>query len=301
MLHDYRRRILLRCLLPALVCLVLAARLCAGQNPAASQSPPAPIGADADDHAALIPLMRQFAYSYTESLRDFLCTKITTRSGDRSGGGTRWKPLDVQEAEIGYVDHQETETLKKVNGQSARLKITQGYFIPGGEFGESLLEIFAGGVHAQFTFDHQEAAGAQQLCVFRYRVALETSRWGMTDGSQSVTFAHHGMVYADCSTGAVMRLHMESEPAEMHRLGFHFPVGLRLDVSYRPTPIAGREFLLPSTAEAISWYGTDWTRAEMQFQNYRKFEATSRIVIPDRQEAPDAPTGPAAPAQQRQP
>ena len=225
--------------------------------------------------------MREAARNYSESLRDFLCTKITTRSGDRSGGGTRWKPLDVQEAELSYVNHKATETLKKANGQSANLRIKQGYFIPGGEFGASLLQILASGVQAQFIFDHQEAAGSQQLCVFRYRVPLATSHWGMTDGTQSVLFAHHGMVYADCDTGAVMRYQMESEPAEMRRLGFHFPVGLRLDVSYSPTVIAGKEFLLPSSAEAISWYDDDWTRAEMQFENYRKFEATSRILIPD--------------------
>jgi hypothetical protein len=291
--HAGLKVFLKACLLPALAGLAVCARIAAAQPPA----PPiagvaqAPVPAVADAHAALIARMRQAAHVYTQGLEDFLCTKITTRSGDRSGAGSRWKPLDVQESEVRYVNHQETETLLKVNGQSAKLKIKQGYFIPGDEFGDKLLQIFSSSVHAQFTFDHQESAGSQQLCVFRYRVPFETSRWGMSDGTQSVGFAHHGMVYADCDSGAVMRFHMESEPAEMHRLMFHFPVGERLDVSYRPTLIAGKEFLLPFSAEAIAWYDTDWTRAEMQFQNYRKFQSNSRIIIPDHQETvPDPPS-----------
>jgi hypothetical protein len=292
------------CLLPALAGLAVPARIAVAQAPAlpiaAAQAPAPPIAAAqapvpavavADDHAALIARMRQAAHVYSQGLEDFLCTKITTRSGDRSGAGSRWKPLDVEESEVRYVEHKETETLLKVNGQSTNLNIKQGYFIPGGEFGASLLQIFSSSVHAQFTFDHQESAGSQQLCVFRYRVPFETSHWGMSDGTQNVGFAHHGMVYADCESGAVMRLHMESEPAEMHRLMFHFPVGERLDVSYRPTLIAGKEFLLPYSAEAIAWYDADWTRAEMQFQNYRKFQSDSRIIIPDHQEiVPDPPS-----------
>jgi hypothetical protein len=292
--HAGLKVFLKACLLPALAGLAVLARIAVAQAPAppAAAVAQAPVAAAADDHEALIARMRQAAHVYTQGLEDFLCTKITTRSGDRSGAGSRWKPLDVQEAEVSYVNHQETERLLKVNGQSANLKIKQGYFIPGGEFGTSLLQIFSSSVHAQFTFDHQESAGSQQLCVFRYRVPLETSRWGMSDGTQSVGFAHHGMVYADCDSGAVMRFHMESEPAEMHRLMFHFPVGERLDVSYRPTLIAGKEFLLPNSAVAIAWYDSDWTRAEMQFQNYRKFQSNSRIIIPDHQEIVPDPSSP---------
>ena len=292
--HAGLKVFLKACLLPALAGLAVLARIAVAQAPAppAAAVAQAPVAAAADDHEALIARMRQAAHVYTQGLEDFLCTKITTRSGDRSGAGSRWKPLDVQESEVSYVNYKETETLLKVNGQSANLKIKQGYFIPGGEFGTSLLQIFSSSVHAQFTFDHQESAGSQQLCVFRYRVPLETSRWGMSDGTQSVGFAHHGMVYADCDSGAVMRFHMESEPAEMHRLMFHFPVGERLDVSYRPTLIAGKEFLLPYSAEAIAWYDTDWTRAEMQFQNYRKFQSNSRIIIPDHQEIVPDPSSP---------
>jgi hypothetical protein len=291
MLHVHRRILPLNLLL-AIACVAVPAPIAAAQAPAA------------DDHAALIARMRQAALVYSQDLEDFICTKITTRSGDRSGAGTRWKPLDVEESEVSYVNHREAETLKKVNGQSADLKIKQGYFIPGGEFGASLLQIFAPGVHAQFAFDHQEAneesaqqsAGPQQLCVFRYRVSLENSRWGMSDVTQDVTFAHHGMVYADCASGAVMRIHLESEPAQMHRLIFHFPVGERLDVSYRPTLIAGKQFLLPYSAEAVAWYDDDWTRADMQFLNYRKFQSDSRIIVPDGQEMQPAPTAPEPPS-----
>jgi len=86
------------------------------------------------------------------------------------------------------------------------------------------------------------------------------------------------MVYADCDSGAVCPPH-GVEPAQMHRLMFHFPVGERLDIT-TAHPIAGKEFLLPYSAEAIAWYDSDWTRAEMQFQNYRKFQSNSRIIIP---------------------
>jgi hypothetical protein len=104
------------CLLPALAGLAVPARIAVAQAPV-------PAVAVADDHAALIARMRQAAHVYTQGLEDFLCTKITTRSGDRSGAGSRWKPLDAQEAEVSYVNHKEAETLLKVNGQSANLNI----------------------------------------------------------------------------------------------------------------------------------------------------------------------------------
>jgi hypothetical protein len=56
--------------------------------------------------------------------------------------------------------------------------------------------------------------------------------------------------------------------------------------------IGGKEFLLPYSAEAIAWYDSDWTRAEMQFQNYRKFQSNSRIIIPDHQEIVPDPSSP---------
>ena len=113
------------CLLPALAGLAVSARIAVAQSPAppiaAAQAPAPPVPAAADDHAALIARMRQAVRVYSQGLEDFLCTKITTRSGDRSGAGSRWKPLDVQESEVSYVNHREAETLKKVNGQSANL------------------------------------------------------------------------------------------------------------------------------------------------------------------------------------
>jgi len=235
----------------------------------------------------LIPKMREAAIHYADQLQDFLCTQMTTRSIDEGSGGRYWKLLETRELELGYIAHKEHYRLLKVNGKTSDLekRIKKGYFRPGGEFGTSLMRIFDPKAAAEFKWDHEESNGGQRTCVFRYRVPRTTTTMIMHADADRIPFAHHGFVSADCESGAVTHIHIESEPASFFRDGRLVPVGEQIDVRYGPTAIAAKEFLLPQQAVEIVLFYKTLTKVEIQFQQYRKYDSSSNITF-DKDPAP---------------
>jgi hypothetical protein len=258
---------------PRLAILPATLVLCAhGQTP-----PPEPAG-----RQSIVIRMQQAALAYLDGLQNFTCTQLLTRSAGNSPDGPHWKLLDTQEAELDYVDRKEHYTLLKVNGQTTDTakRIKQGpYLTPGGEFGAMLQKIFTPQAQAEFEWDHEEPAGAERSCVIRYKVPQVTSTEVIRVDGDSVRVGHHGMVWADCETGSVKQFRLESDFGEVQlkRAGRRFPVGFRLDVHYAPVAIGAQEFLLPHTVEETSLFDKTWTRVEIQFQQYRKYDANSVI------------------------
>jgi hypothetical protein len=246
----------------------------------ANGQPPAP---DAAERQAIAARMREAALEYTDHLQNFTCTQTLTRSAGNSPTGAHWKLLDTQEAELDYVDHKEHYTLLKVNGESidpAR-RIKQGpYFTPGGEFASMLLKIFDPKARAEFEWDHDETTGAH-TCVFRYNVAQATSTEVIQADLDHVRVGHHGMVWADCDTGAVTRFQIESDIGEISRNGRRVPMGFRTEVRYAPAAVGSQEFLLPQSATVTSLFYKTWTKVEIQYQEYRKYDANSVIKFGD--------------------
>ena len=245
-----------------------------------AQTPAPPTAAD---HQALIALMRDAALNYADRLQDFLCTQFTTRTVDTSGTGNRWKLLETQELELGYITHNEHYRLLKVNGKDRdpAKKIKKGYWNPGGEFGSSLLYIFAPKVAAEFEWDHEESAAGTRSCGFRYRVPVATSSYVIQADLDHVRMAHHGFVTADCETGAVMRIQMETEPASVKRVGRDYAIGMTLDLQYRQAAIGGKGYLLPQWATETGIFGKTLTKVEIQFRDYRKYDSSSNILFDD--------------------
>lgn len=222
---------------------------------------------------AMIDRMRSAALSYGNRLEDFICIQLTARSADNTGTGKRWKPLETQETELSYISHKEHYKLLKVNGES-RIRdksVKQGYFITGGEFGTALQKIFDPAAKAEFEWDH--------ACVFRYRVPVATSTYAMQVNLNVVKLGHRGFVTADCDTGAVTRIQMESDPASVKDNGREMALGWQLDVRYGPAMIGSNEFLLPREAEEIARFGKTLTKAEIKFQQYRKYDSSSTITF----------------------
>ena len=228
---------------------------------------------DAVARTAMISRIRSAALSYGDRLQDFICIQLTARSADNSGAGKRWKRLETQELELSYVAHKEHYKLLKVNGSSTirDRSIKQGYFIPSGEFGTKLQQIFDPKANAQFEWDHR--------CVFRYRVSAATSTMVMQANLNRVQLGHQGLVTADCDTGAVTGIQMKSDPASVKESGQEIALGWQLDVRYGPVTIGSNEFLLPQEAEEIVRFGKTLTKAEIKFQNYRKYDSSSVVTF----------------------
>lgn len=244
----------------------------------AQSAPPAAVNRD-----ALIARMRDAALNYADRLQDFLCTETTIRTADTSGTGKHWKRLETQELELGYIAHKEHSRILKVNGKARdpEKSVKKGYWIPGGEFGSDLLHIFATKVAAQFDWDHEESPAGIRACVFRYRVPAATSDFIITADQDHVTMAHHGFVTADCETGAVMRIQMETEPASVKRGNQNIAIGMQLDLRYAAAKIGANEFLLPQQAVETAPFGQILTKVEMQFRDYRKYDSSSNITFDD--------------------
>lgn len=247
------------------------------------------------DREALIARTRPATLSYRNQLEDFICTEMVTRTGDRSGSGKHWKILETHELELRFVDHRENYVLLKVNGESQDMdkRIKAGFFKGGSEFGTAWW-IFDPKANAEFSWDREETNGGRWLCIFRYQVGLATSTNVMQVDSDKLTVAHHGFVYADCQNGSVMRIHIETEPAAVNRTwgskSYQLPVGNELDVRYGVATIGTKEFLVPQSAEEVNRFGQTLTKAEIQFQNYRKFQADSKIIsLPEERRPEPAP------------
>jgi hypothetical protein len=231
------------------------------------------------DQRALIARMREAAVNYGEHLQDFSCTQHTIRSTDNESNGKHWKHIDYLEHQVDYVDHHERYRLLNVDGKTNDLakRLRKGPFRPGGEFGSRLRHIFVPIAQAQFTWDRTEEIGGRRTCVFRYRVAEETSTLAMEVNAQSITLAHHGFVHADCETGSVLRIEIETDPAWAWMGGRRNEVGAQVDLRYGMVSIGAKEFLVPLEAVEIARFGPTLSKADIKFLNYRKYDADSSI------------------------
>jgi hypothetical protein len=228
------------------------------------------------DHTELILKMRDAALNYSNSLQDFVCTQNTVRSADTSGSGKHWKLLETQELDLGYISHKERYRLLKVNGKATddpEKRIKKGYFRSSGEFGTVLRRIFDPKTAAEFVWDHEDS----KSCIFRYQVPVATTTLEITADQDHVKLAHHGFVTADCETGMVTRIQMESEPAAVIRSGRNVAIGMNLDLRYGMVAIGDRQFLLPRDAVEIAPFGKTLTKVEISFTNYRKYDSDSHI------------------------
>jgi hypothetical protein len=227
---------------------------------------------------AILARIQEAAINYSDRLQDFTCTQFTIRSTDHETNAKKWSLLETQELEVTYVSHREHYRLMKVNGKSDKLekRIKGGYFRPGGEFGSTLQKIFEPKAEAEFAWDGTEENDGKRGCVFRYHVAEETTTLAMQVNEQVVPMGHHGVIHADCETGSVLRIQLETEPAWARLLGRR-AVGSQIDIHYGLTTIASKEFLVPLEAVEIVRFGNTLTKAELQFSQYRKYDADSSI------------------------
>jgi hypothetical protein len=242
---------------------------------------PAP---DAAEQQAIIARMKEAAATYNDRLQDFLATQTMTRSTASTGAKPRWKVLETQESELSYVGHKVNSKLLKVNGKTTDLdkQVKRGYFIFSGEFG-ALQWVFNPKTIPEFEWDHGEVSEGKRLCVFRYRTPEANTNFVFYSDGDKTPAGHHGLVLADCDTGMAVRFHLETDPAAVRRRGRDVPLGYELDVRYAPATIAGQEFLLPQVAEETSLFNTRLTKAEVRFQQYRKYDTNSTITFDDRQ------------------
>lgn len=161
-----------------------------------------------------------------------------------------------------------------------------------GEFGPLLAAVMADSANGEVAWSHWERISSGLTAVFQYNVPLQASHYEFDfccvwdPGTKRLlsyrgTPAYHGQLWIDPTTGAVMRVTVESEPASSD--GFlHFA----LMVDYGKVDIGGKFSICPLESVYISTIrtsadGKHWDYRflnQVRFTNYRRFGSTVRIL-----------------------
>jgi hypothetical protein len=243
---------------------------------------PAP---DAAEQSRALSAMRDYALNYSASLPDFMCTQVTRRTY-YPNENFRGRPVyDSFEEQITFVDHKESYTMTRINGEPAAnmSRDRLGGMFSSGEFGTLLGRTFDPAAGTDFHYERLATQQGRRTYVFSFRVP-QAKGYGLVESERTLYVAYKGLLYADPQTGAVLRIEMQCE----------IPKGseyrdLDLTLDFRPADVAGREFTLPfhyhlhsrkevaaSPAVARSTAVSE-TINEADYKAYRRFSAESNI------------------------
>ena len=235
-----------------------------------AESPP-----DSAEQHRLLTAMHQYADQYISSLPNFLCEQVT-RQLEAGKKSNHWHKGDTLTTTLMFNRGREQRRLALVNGKpvepgqmrSRRPLITEG------EFGILLSRVLGADSHAYFTWSRWETLHGKRLAVFDYSVDQQHSTLTLSlSDLAKATVAYAGSVWGDPETGSVWRITDTAKdipPALLTRQ-------ISTTIDYDEVLIAEKKYLLPVEAAVSLLLETKKVRNEMEFQNYRKFEADSVI------------------------
>ena len=240
-----------------------------------SEAPPAPA---AQDH--MLDAMEKYGTQYVASLPNFLCVQVTHQF-EAGYSSNRWRKGDTLTSRLSFRDGEEKRTLDLVNGKPAD-PLKRHWHTPlttEGEFGTLLSRIVDPDSEASFTWNRWETVRGKRLAVFDYTVDKEhsTLRMQLSDLAQAV-LPYHGSMFIDPDTGAVWRITDAADSDIPPQLQMR---QISTVIDYAETQIGGKTYLLPVTASVAVVGFTGNVRNDLEFQEYRKFEADSVIKFGD--------------------
>jgi hypothetical protein len=228
----------------------------------------------------MLEAMEQYGAQYVSGLPNFLCVQVT-RQLEADLHSDRWRKGDTLTSRLSFHDGQEKRTLDLVNGKPADPAKRHWHtpLITEGEFGILLSRVVDPASDATFAWNRWETVRGKRLAVFDYTVGKEHSTLTMQlSDLAKATLAYRGSVYVDPESGAVWRITDTADSGIPPQLQMR---EISTVIDYAETPIGGKSYLLPyaATVSVVSYTGR--VRNELEFQNYRKFEAESVIKFGD--------------------
>jgi hypothetical protein len=180
---------------------------------------------------------------------------------------------------LSYFQQKEDHQLVLVDGKPTRLQYDSlDVGATGtGEFAGMLKVIFDPASQTSFKWERAKKQQGRALAVYNYEVGPAHSQYVLTHGprgsARHAIVGFHGVLEIDSETGDV--LHFEN-------VANHIPKELNLEeaftsVDYTLTEIAGRQYLLPASAETRIRSATESVKNDAQFRDYNKFDASSVI------------------------
>jgi len=275
----------------------------AAAAPLTPEAKPRPIPPpSAEEQAAIIAEVREYALNYTKGLPDFICTQVTRRYiapspggryGGHAGDDPSWQLQDTLTIRLSYFQQKEDYKLILVNNTVTQQDYQKlGGAISTGEFGSMLKDIFEPETEARFEWDHWATLRGRRAMAFAYHVAQPRSHWMLDYNREMHVFpAYSGLVYVDRESHQILRVTLVSEniPAD-------FPIRQGetvLDYDYQT--ISDHPFLLPLKAENRMRTSDVLTRLDIEFRLYRKFSTESEIKYDTPEPLPDDQTKEQAP------
>ena len=222
---------------------------------------------------------REAAFSFVETLPNYVVKQFTTRYGTEAarGGKTSWRAIDTVTADV--VSENGTEAYKNilVNGKPPREAIEKTGAWSTGEYASLLQDVLAPQTDADF--HGQRATTIVNRAAYRYDFTVQrpNSHWHVYAASESYTPEYNGSIWIDKQNYRVLRIELSAQ--KLPRTFLLDTVESAVDYDY--FTIGDGKFLLPAHSEALSCVrGTgDCTRNVIDFRNYKKFTADTSITF----------------------
>jgi hypothetical protein len=229
----------------------------------------------AGDEAAMLSRMAQYAERYVSNLPNFICVQVTEQfeSGRKAD---RWRKGDTLTSQLAFSEGKERRTLQFVNDKPVALR-TKRWRTPlstEGEFGQMLATPFADSSNASFDWNRWDTVQGKRVAVFDYAVDKQhsTLKLSLSDLASAIV-PYHGSIFAEPETGVILRVtNITTEiPPELRE------EQVSTTIEYGDVTIGGNTHLLPVHASVLLKTNRNYIRNELQFRDYRKFEAESSI------------------------
>lgn len=224
-----------------------------------------------------IDAARDAADKLSSGLPSFLVQQNTTRYYSTTFPA-RWRAQDVVTADVVSVDGKEEYRNILVNGKPSTRPIEKTGAWSTGEFQTTLEDILSPYTAAAFRKGADDSIEGRAAFTYRFTVQQENSNWDIVapDGSKAAP-AYSGTIWIDKATHNVMRIEEQTGPMPS---GFVFDKA-ESTLEYGFVRIDGREFVLPVHSEVLTCQrdSSACTKNEINFQNYRKFQADSNVTF----------------------
>ena len=225
--------------------------------------------------------MTDYALNYTKNLPNFFCVEVTRQYVDPNGGSS-YRSLGSILARVSYHEGQDHYSVYSVNSklvdETSMDAVKTGGATSTGEFYSLMKSIFDPQSQTEFAWDHWGTLRGRLMAVFNYSVDSAHSSYYIhygesKDDDQRIVTAYRGLIYADPNTGEIGRIKFEA--VDIPR---SFPVKETSEIlDYDLADISGNKYVVPLAAKLFMKAGRGSTKNEIEFRNYRKFEAGSTI------------------------
>jgi hypothetical protein len=235
----------------------------------------APRDPRSDTDEQIVRDARAAAKEFSAGLPNFLVQQDTARSF-RPSVPLFWSPIDVVTVEVAYKDGKEDYRDFQIDGKPVYAPIEQTGAWSTGDFGLTLEDLMSMATNASFKRRGDDRIASRPAWVFDYTVAQPNSHWELVSADERhYKPAYNGAVWIDKETRRVLRF-------EQHTLGLprdFMLSGADSTMEYGYVRIDQKTYLMPVKGENVACFSGSGMckRNAIEFKNYRKFEAESKV------------------------